>query len=31
MLKSKEYITVKFTPNDNHKSARIFYVRLLKP
>ncbi|MDR2915601.1 MAG: glycoside hydrolase family 127 protein [Tannerella sp.] len=31
MLKSKEYITVKFTANDNHKSARIFYVRLLKP
>lgn len=31
MLKSKEYITVKFTADDNHKSARIFYVRLLKP
>ena len=31
MLKSKEYITVKFTADDNNRSARIFYVRLLKP
>ncbi len=30
-LKSKQYVTVKFSGQNGHEAGRIFYVRLLKP